>query len=88
MLKTQTETVTPADNSQKTMPLLRNNYILMIISGVLIVAGFILMTGSSSGTDAYNPDIFSARRIVVGPLISFVGYVAMAVSIVIKPKNK
>ncbi len=69
-------------------PILRNNFILMTISGLLIVIGFILMAGSSTDTTQYNPGIFSTRRIVVGPMICFIGYVLMAVSIILKPKQK
>lgn len=69
-------------------PLLANNFLLMAISMIMIVLGFALMTGSSSGIDEYNPDIFSTRRIVVGPMISFLGFVLMAVAIIVKPKNR
>ena len=63
-------------------PLVRLNFILMIIAGVMIVLGFILMTGSSSTPEQFNPDIFSTRRIVIGPTISFLGFVLMAVGII------
>lgn len=69
-------------------PILRNNFLLMTISGILIIIGFALMAGSSSETTQYNPEIFSTRRIVVGPMICFIGYVLMAVSIILKPKQK
>lgn len=75
-------------DTENNMPLMRNNFILMIASGIMIVLGFILMTGSASGIDEYNPEIFSTRRIVVGPFISFLGFVLMAVAIIIRPKNK
>lgn len=74
--------------TERNLPLLRNNFVVMIIAGVLIVLGFILMSGGNSGTDAYNPDIFSNRRIVVGPMLSFIGFVLMAIAIIIKPKGK
>lgn len=69
-------------------PILRNNFILMIISGLFIIIGFCLMAGGSSETTHYNPDIFSTRRIVVGPMLSFIGYVLMTVAIIIKPRQK
>lgn len=69
-------------------PLLKNNFIAMGISALLILTGFLLMLGDSSTTESFNPDIFSVRRIVVGPLIAFAGFVAMAIAIVIKPKDK
>ena len=57
------------------------------VAALLIVVGFILMSGSGSTEEAYNPEIFSTRRIVVGPIVSFIGYVFMAVAIIIKPRN-
>lgn len=74
--------------SREAMPLGRNNYIGMAIAGVLIVVGFLLMLGAGSTQEAFNPDIFSTRRIVVGPLLTFVGFVLMAVAIILRPKNK
>lgn len=59
----------------------------MAVSGALIILGFILMLGDSSTAESFNNDIFSTRRIVVGPLIAFVGFVAMAVAIIIRPKD-
>ncbi len=63
------------------LPLTRLNFILMAIAGIVITAGFLLMTGEPSGADTFNPDIFSTRRIVVGPTITFLGYIFMGVAI-------
>lgn len=71
---------TPETPSQ--FPLLRLNFIIMIIAGVLIVLGFLLMTGSSSTPEEFNPDIFSTRRIVIGPLFAFLGFVLMGIGII------
>lgn len=76
---------TPAQRSA--MPLQRANFIGMAIAGAMIVIGFLLMLGGSSTTEAFNPDIFSVRRIVVGPCLAFLGFVAMAVAIIIDPKR-
>lgn len=73
--------------SEQDKPLLRNNYLLVIIAGIMIILGFILISGSSTGIDEYNPEIYSARRIVVGPTIAFLGFVLMAIAIIIKPKT-
>lgn len=71
-----------------TLPLGSNNFLLMAIAGAMIVIGFLLMLGGSSTPEQFNPDIFSTRRIVVGPAICFLGFVLMAVAVCIKPKNK
>lgn len=70
------------------LPLTRVNFIAMAVAGVMIVIGFLLMLGDPSTADEFNPDIFSTRRIVVGPCIAFLGFVAMAVAIIIRPKDK
>lgn len=65
----------------------RNNYIGMAVAGAMIVIGFLLMLGGSSTVNEFNPDIFSTRRIVVGPAIAFLGFVAMAVAVCVKPRK-
>ena len=63
------------------------NYILLAVSMVVIIIGFLLMSGSGSTEHAYNPDIFSARRIKVAPLVCLVGFVAMIYAVVRRPKD-
>lgn len=67
-------------------PLTRTNFILMGVSALMIVAGFLLMLGGGSTHEAFNPDIFSTRRIVVGPSIAFIGFIAMAGAIIYRKK--
>lgn len=69
------------------MALGRRNFIYMALSGVLIVVGFLLMMGPSATPDHFEPDIFSTRRIVVGPLLAFLGFVAMAIAIIVVPRG-
>lgn len=79
---------TKIDNDQK--PFVKKNYLFMGIALLMIVVGFLLMTGSSNAVDAktFNEDIFSTRRIVVGPAIAFLGFVAMAFAILYTPRRK
>ena len=63
------------------------NIILIAVSFLIIVAGFAMMAGAPSG-EVYNPDIFSFRRITVGPMVSLFGFVSMVVSILWKGKKK
>lgn len=63
------------------------NFILMAAAGLVILIGFLLMLGGSSTTEAFNPDIFSTRRIVVGPTIAFLGFIFMGVAIVYRPRK-
>lgn len=68
------------------LPLVKINFILMAISAVIIIIGFLLMLGGNSSVEGFNPDIFSTRRIVVGPTIAFIGFVAMGFSIIYRKK--
>ena len=63
------------------------NLLLIAIGFIIIVAGFVLMTGSTSALE-FNPDIFSFRRITVGPMVSFFGFLFIIVAILYKPRSK
>lgn len=68
-------------------PLVKINFILMAIAGAAIVIGFLLMLGGSTTAEGFNPDIFSTRRIVVGPTLAFLGFLFMAFAIIYRPKK-
>ena len=70
---------------KQTLPKL--NLILIAVSFAIIVLGFALMVGEPSG-EVYNPDIFSFRRITVGPMISLFGFVSMIFAILFRAKKK
>ncbi|MDE5757490.1 MAG: DUF3098 domain-containing protein [Allobaculum sp.] len=71
---------------ERQRPFGRSNYIAMAICLALIVIGFILMAGSGSSVEGgFNPDIFSTRRIVIGPAVTFLGFLLMAFAILIRP---
>lgn len=72
-----------------TGPFGKLNYLCMAICLAMIIIGFALMGGSGSSIEGgFNPDIFSTRRIVVGPTIAFLGFLCMAFAIIIKPRDK
>lgn len=79
----QLETETPTE-----FPLVKTNFILMGIAGAAIIIGFLLMLGPSTTAAGFEPDIFSTRRIVIGPALSFLGFLFMAFAIIYKPKKK
>ena len=64
------------------------NAILIAISLVIVVVGFALMVGEPSGATEFNPDIFSTRRITMGPMIALSGFLMMIVVILYKPRKK
>ena len=51
------------------------NYILLAAGMVVVIIGFLLMTGPSSSATTYEPDIFSVRRIKVAPVVCLLGFV-------------
>jgi hypothetical protein len=46
------------------------------------------MTGPSSTETHFEPDIFSTRRVVVAPLVCFVGFVFMIFAIMFRSKGE
>ena len=63
------------------------NFILIAIGIIIIIAGLLLMTGPSSTETHFEPDIFSTRRIVVAPIVCFVGFVFMIFAIMFRGKK-
>ncbi len=62
------------------------NLILIAIGVLIIVLGFVLMTGSATEVQ-FDPNVFSFRRITVGPMISFFGFLFIIFAILFKPKT-
>ncbi len=65
----------------------RMNFILLAVGMVVVIIGFILMSGAGSTDQAYNPDIFSARRIKVAPIVCLLGFVSMIYAVVHRSKE-
>ena len=66
----------------------KQNYMIMGVAGALVLLGFLLMMGSSSTMETYDPSIFDTRRIVIGPNLCFIGYVLMVVGILWRGKKE
>jgi uncharacterized membrane protein len=64
------------------------NFILLAIGMAIVILGFVLMGGDGSTDTAYNPDIFSYRRIKVAPIVCLIGFVSMIYAVVYKAKDK
>jgi hypothetical protein len=65
----------------------RMNFILLAVGMLVVIIGFILMSGGSSTEEAYNPDIFSVRRTQVAPVVCLLGFVSMVYAVVHKSKD-
>ncbi|MBE6327291.1 MAG: DUF3098 domain-containing protein [Bacteroidales bacterium] len=53
----------------------KKNLLLLAVGFVIILFGFILMIGGGSEGTEFNPEIFSAQRVTVGPMIALFGFV-------------
>ena len=64
------------------------NFILLAVGMAIVIIGFLLMTGPSSSETIFEPDIFSARRIKVAPVVCLFGFLSMIYAVLRKPKTK
>lgn len=66
----------------------KENFVLIAIAIVFIIIGFALMSGGGSNDGvSFNPAIFSARRIVIAPIVTVFGFALVVIGIVKKPKE-
>ena len=64
-----------SDKNDATMPLTMRNYILLIVGAVVIVLGFVLMSGGGAATpEEFHYEIFSWRRITLAPILVVAGF--------------
>ena len=63
------------------------NFVLLAFCKAVVIIGFVLMTGPSSSPTHFEPDIFSARRIKVAPLVCLLGFVSIIYAVLRKPKG-
>ncbi len=61
---------------EKQMPLSKRNYAILLVGFILIVLGFVLMSGGGGSTPTeFHYEIFSFRRITLAPIVVVVGFV-------------
>ena len=65
----------------------KTNFKLLTIGMVVIIIGFLLMSGPGSTETAFEPDIFSVRRIKVAPVICLLGFVSIIYAVMRRPKK-
>lgn len=64
-----------SDNNDSVMPLTIRNYLLLVVGAVVIVLGFVLMSGGTVATpEEFSYDIFSWRRITLAPILVVAGF--------------
>ena len=64
------------------------NFILLAIGMAIVIIGFLLMAGPSSSETAFEPDIFSVRRIKIAPAVCLFGFLSMIYAVLRKPKTQ
>ena len=64
------------------------NFILIAVGMLVVILGFILMSGGGSDETTFSADIFSARRIKVAPVVCFLGFISIIYAIIRKPKDE
>lgn len=63
------------DNNDKKMPLTLRNYLLILTGALVIILGFVLMSGGTKATpEEFSYDIFSWRRITLAPILVVAGF--------------
>lgn len=65
----------------------RTHYIVSALALSLVLSGLMLMTGEGSTNDTFCPDIFSARRITLAPLMCLGGYLLLIPAILWRRKT-
>ncbi|MCD8202390.1 MAG: DUF3098 domain-containing protein [Prevotella sp.] len=72
---------------KKNLALGRTNFILIAVGMLIVIIGFLLMSGGCSTETMYDAEIFNARRIKVAPIISFIGFISIVYAVVRKPAD-
>ena len=68
-------------NTNRILQILLNSRTILLIACMLIIIGYLLMSGDGTTEQAFNPDVFSTRRIVVAPMLCLAGYLLVVVGI-------
>ena len=66
----------------------KTNFILIAVGMLVVILGFILMSGGGSDESVFDNDIFSVRRIKVAPVVCFIGFISIIYAIIRKPADK
>ena len=65
----------------------KENFIWLAISVVVIIIGFVLVSGGKTTEETgFDPSIFNMRRLLVAPVVIMTGFGLVIYSILKKPK--
>jgi len=81
-------TVAPADTRKSNVVFMfdRMNYYIIGAGILLLIVGYVLMSGGAQPANQYNEsEIYSFRRITLAPIVVILGYAVIAFGIMKKP---
>lgn len=73
--------------SNKKLAFHKTNLIITGVAILIIIVGFILMSGPATTVNGFESDIFSVRRIKVAPVVCLLGFALMIVGILYPAKK-
>ena len=75
--------------NKEQMPFTMKNYITILVGVVLLLVGFVLMSGGGEHTTTeFDYSIFSFRRITLAPIVVIAGFVVVGFGIMKRFKSK
>jgi hypothetical protein len=93
-MSTPTKKAKPSKPSASASPSFQNilakeNYYIIGAGILLLIIGYILMSGGHQPADQFNDEeIYSFRRITLSPIIVISGYIAIGVGIMYRKKSE
>jgi hypothetical protein len=64
------------------------NFILLAIAVVIIIIGFVLMSGGKTTEESgFDLRIFDTRRIIIAPIVTILGFIFVIFAIMKKPRE-
>ncbi|MCL1937852.1 MAG: DUF3098 domain-containing protein [Candidatus Azobacteroides sp.] len=67
----------------------RENFILLAISLIIIIVGFLLVSGGKTTEETgFDPSIFNTRRLLIAPIVLVIGFGSVIYAILKKPKDQ
>ncbi len=67
----------------------KENYYILGFGILLLIIGYLLMSGGEQPANQYNTDeIYSFRRITLAPIVVVIGYIVIAFGVMHRPQKK
>ena len=87
-VKKNTKNIESKEQWPQSMPFRKINYILMGVGLVVLILGYILLSGGGSDDPSkFNEAIFDARRLKLAPITLVIGFIIELFAIMYRPKQ-